>query len=404
MVHGGAGLARVPGGRVALVRGGIPGELVRASLTEVKGVLQGEVEEVLEASPDRVEPPEHPGLDYGHIRYSRQQELKAAVVEDALRRAPGKPEIQFHPLQPSPLEWAYRNTVQPAVRSRRLGYRVPGSDEVQTLERDPVAFAGINRCWGELLERGLPKGVREVVLRANDGGDVLVALIATSPQRTLLPFAHELVQAGIAVGVTYARFDPRGRFRGGHERLAGERHILQQYGEHLLSVSVSSFAQPNPAAASLLYRELATIAPRVDTAVELFAGSGGISFHLAPRVGRIEAVEIDRGSVARGEADAARLGIDNVTFRAINARKYELPANVELIAVDPPRAGLNKETRAQITESGARHLVYVSCDPATWARDVGAFTQDGWRVVFARPYDFFPHTHHVELLSLLSRD
>jgi len=357
----------------------------------------------VEASPDRVELPRHPGLDYGYIRYERQQKLKAAVVEDAMRRAGVGDVISLEPLMPSPLEWGYRNTVQPAVTERRLGYRVPGSDRVRHLDGDPVANGAINRVWGELLQRGVPKGVREVVIRGNDEGKALLALIATSPQRSLLPFAHEVVRDGVAAGVTYARFDARGRFRGGHERLAGDRHILQQYGDHLLSVSVTSFAQPNPKAASLLYRELAQIAPEAGVAVELFAGSGGISFHLAPKAGHIEAVEIDRGSVARGEADALRLGVDNLIFHALDARRYELPVDVDLVAVDPPRAGLSKDTRTAITASGAGHLIYVSCDPATWARDVAALGEDGWRVEFARPYDFFPHTHHVEMLSLLTR-
>lgn len=404
MVHGGVALARLRGGRLVLVRGAIPGELVRAEPEEVSGVLRAQVIEVLEGSPDRLPAPEHPGLDYGHIRYERQLQLKHEVVVDALRRAlKGASEAPaVATVEASPAIWGYRSTVQPVVVAGRLGYRLPGSDKAVALEHDPTANEAIQAIWLEIGNRGLPKGVREVAIRGNDQGEVLLALIATSPQRSLLPYAHDLVRAGVK-GVAYAAHDPRGRFRGGSSRLAGARRISQRYGAFEVSVSVSSFAQPNPAAASELYRQLAAAAGGGSVALELFAGSGVIAFHLAGSFNRVDAVEIDRGSVERGRDDAERLGVDNVHFHRSDVRGESIPAEVELVAVDPPRAGLGRETREAISGSRAGRLIYVSCDPATWARDVAHLQASGWRLELVRPFDFYPHTHHVELLSLLVR-
>ena len=404
MVHGGLALARLPGGRVVLVRGGIPGEVIEGDLYEASGVLRADVAEVSEPSPDRVAPPEHPGLDYGHIAYPRQLELKREVVADALKRATsGSADLkEIGPITASPRIWGYRSAVQPAVSGGGLGYRLPASDRVVRLEEDPVANRAIREAWKEVSTRGLPKGVREVAFRGNDAGEVLLALVATSPQRTLLPFAHELVRAGIH-GVSYARYDARGRFRGGSSRLAGARRIVQEYGRFRVSVSVTSFAQPNPAAATRLYERLAEVAGSGANAVELFAGSGVIAFHLAGGFERVTAVEIDRGSVERGTADAARAGIDNIAFVRADARETPLGDDVDLVAVDPPRAGLARPLREAISGSGAGRLLYVSCDPATWARDVAHFLELGWRLELAEPFDFYPHTHHVEVLSLLSR-
>jgi len=406
MVHGGVALARLSGGRLALVRGGLPGERVKASLKERSGVLQGTVNEIVDASPHRVPPSAHPGLDYSHMAYVHQLELKRSVIEDALarslRRTPSVP-----PVMAAPAVWGYRHAVQPAVAPAlggvELGYRHPESHEVVPLESDPAAVESINAAWETLRAYPFPKGVREIAFRANDAGEVLLCLVASASPRNYLHIAHDLVREGIA-GVSYAPFDPRGRFRSGAERLAGARTITQRYGPFELSVSATSFAQPNPAAASRLYAELQRWAGAGACAADLYAGSGIIGMHLAGSFERVVALEVDRSSVVRGARDARRLGIRNLEFRKVDARRApELP-KAELICVDPPRAGLAKGVRAAIDASPATRLLYVSCDVATWARDVAQFEASGWHLERLQPFDFYPQTHHIEMLSLLTRN
>ena len=438
MVHGGAALARLADGRVALVRGGLPGERVKAEVQERAGVLQGVVTEVVDASPHRITLAPgptpgrlHPGLDYSHSSYSYQLELKRGVAEDARSRALSHSKhhyskhhhskhhpqasavgssVPISPVVAAPEPWGYRSAVQPAVSrtgleagtATALGYRQPQTDTFVPLEDDPIANAGLNRVWTRLQEEGLPKGVRELALRGNDVGEVLVCLIASASAKNYLDAAHRLLGDGI-VGVSYAQYDPRGRFRRGSERLAGARSITQRYGDFDLTVSATSFAQPNPAAASQLYGELTRWAGAGAHALELYAGSGVISLHLAGGFEQVTALELDRSSVIRGERDAKRLGVDNLSFIHADARKLAALPEAELITVDPPRAGLAKAARQAITASKAARLIYVSCDVATWARDVAEFTAAGWRLERAQPFDFYPQTHHTEMLSLLTR-
>ncbi len=409
MVHGGVALARLSEGRLVLVRGGLPGERVKAEVRERAGVLQGVVAEVVDASPHRVAPNPHPGLDYSHIGYEHQLELKRSVAEDALSRAlkPGTRErVQILPVIAAPEPWGYRSAVQPAVSrttlGTELGYRQPQTDVFAALTYDPVANAGLNRVWRCLKGKGLPKGVRELALRGNDAGDVLLCLIASASTKNYLDAAHTLLADGV-VGVSYAQYDPRGRFRRGTERLAGVRSIVQRYGNFDLTVTATSFAQPNPAAASRLYAELTRWAGTGEHALDLYAGSGVIGLHLAEGFAQVTALELDRSSVTRGERDAKRLGVENLDFIHADARKLRALPNAELITVDPPRAGLAKAARQAITASGAARLIYVSCDVATWVRDVAEFEASGWRLERAQPFDFYPQTHHIEMLSLLTR-
>ena len=401
MVHGGRALTRLEDGRVALIAGALPGERVVADVAPRAGVLQGAVSEVLDPSPDRVPAPAHPGLDLGFVRYDAQLRLKAEVLQDAAHRArlelpEGEPIVV-----PSPDLWAYRSAVQPAVRDGRLGYRREGGREVVVLDEDPTAMPSVAEAWRRLAASGLPRSVQEVAIRGNERGEALVALVASAPAAALLDLAHGLTGDAIA-GVALAPHDPRGRFRSGKERLAGARFLLQRYGDVELSISATAFAQPNPAAAGAAFRDLAGLAPGGRRAVDLFAGGGAIAFHLAPRYDEVVAVEVASESVARGRRDAQRLGLDRVRFERVDAKRFELP-EADTIVVDPPRAGLSTELRTRVDASGAGSLLYLSCDVATWARDAADFVARGWRLRTVRPYDFQPHTHHLEVLSAFER-
>lgn len=404
MVHGGACLARLPDGQLALVHGGLPGETVATELKTVSGVPQGTVTDVVSASDDRIDPTRHPGLNLDYVRYERQLELKADIVRDALQRAlPRDTEpVTVAETVASPERWQYRNTVQPIVLKGRLGYLKPGTSEVVPMEADPVANPAIQKAWEALQKLGLAKGVRQVAIRGVDSGEAIVALIASASARNFIQYAHELVDTGVA-GVAYAQHDPRGRFRRGSERLAGVRQLRQQFGDYELSVTVGSFAQPNASAAGLLYRRLKEVAGTGHEVHDLYAGSGGIAFHLAEGFQNVFAFEIDRSSVERGRNDARRLGLTNVTFEGGDVKQADFGRGAELVTVDPPRSGLGREVRDLVHASDASRLIYVSCDAATWARDTADLVSKGWKLGLVEPFDFQPHTHHVEVLSHLSR-
>lgn len=401
MVHGGRALARDPEGRIVLVAGALPGERVEIEVERRSGVAMGRVLRVIEPHPERMVPPAHPGLDLAFAGYPLQLRLKAEVLLDAARRAGVELPDPGVAVRPAPRVWGYRSAIRPAVTRGRLGYRREGSAEVVPLDGDPTALPGLDRAWGVLERAELPRGVREVALRGNDDGAVLAALVAATAPRDLLDLAHRLVANGLT-GVALAPWDERGRFRAGKSRLAGTREIRQRYGRYEFSVSATAFAQPNPAAAGVLAEAVTEMVPGGAAACELFAGGGLIALHLAGRYREVVAVEIAKESVTRGRRDAERAGVDNVRFERGDARAFDLP-DAELVAVDPPRAGLAKPLREAIDAATARQLLYVSCDVATWARDAADFVARGWRLAEVRPFDFQPHTHHLELATRFER-
>ena len=152
-----------------------------------------------------------------------------------------------------------------------------------------------------------------------------------------------------------------------------------------------------------LYQRLQDIAPSGHLALDVYAGSGIIGMYLSQKFEQVRALEIDRGSIVRGQQDTERLGITNLKFIKADAKYLDIPDDADLIVVDPPRAGLNKEVRQTISASKVKQFIYVSCDVATWARDVADFEQAGWKLSYIEPFDFYPHTHHIEILSRLER-
>jgi len=242
--------------------------------------------------------------------------------------------------------------------------------------------------------------VKEVALRGSlHEGKALLGLIGGDP-RALRRTAQALVREGLE-GVVWAEPHPRGRFRGRVVPLAGRTELLEAFGGILASVSVQSFAQVNPPAAGALFQEAKALAGKGRRALELYAGSGVLSLFLAEAFQEVVAIEISKDAIRRGERDRVRLGVENLRFHRGDVREAAPFGAFDLVAVDPPRSGLSQEVLNYLLSTRPERILYIACDPATWARDVGRLVQEGYRLDFVRPYDFFPFTHHVEILSLL---
>ncbi|MFC4454957.1 class I SAM-dependent RNA methyltransferase [Deinococcus sonorensis] len=396
LVTGGLGLSRTDAG-VVLVRGALPGEEVRAEVREGRGVWQGVTREVLKPSPDRVEAPELPTTDLAHASYAAQLRYKRGFVEEALSRI-AKLDHPVNPAVPSPHQWAYRNTAQYLITAQGLGYRERRGHRAQAVEQDPLVMEQIARVVRQAdVSRLGPAS--ELSLRASRlTGEVVATLIGVGEPRDFLRASDELMDCGVA-GVTLAA--PAGRrFSAGVRLIAGESEIEEQFGQITSRVSASGFAQVNPEAAGLAYIRAAKLAGRGHLALDLYGGSGAIGRHLAPNFHRVVVMDTDKIALARGRQDVRRAGQTNLTFRLGDASSLSDP---DVIVVDPPRAGLDEEARDAIQASPAHRLVYVSCDPATWARDVGDLTRRGWTLGEVTPHDFYPQTSHVEVVSVLDR-
>jgi len=392
IVAGGYGLARTEEGTV-LVRGALPGERVTARPARKGAVLRAHAIDILEPHPSRV-PIDLPGADLP-LTYEAQLSIKADLVREALTRI-AKLDLECAPIKASPIELGYRTAAQYAVQDNRLGARAVDSDRIIPIETDPLVCEPIAKAMTLCAARPL-QGVDAIHFRASvHEGRVLVALIADSvkPAERL---ARSLEDAGIA-GVVWSEPGPKGRTRA--TTLSGADRLLDDFGGLLATVSVQSFAQVNPPAAGVMFNEAKELAGVGRTAIELFAGSGVLGLHLAGSFEQVKAVEIAADAVKRGEADARRLGVKNLTFHRGDARTIRKLGAADLIAADPPRAGVAPEV---LDAMEAPRILMISCDPSTWARDVARLAARGYRLTFARPYDFTPYTHHVEILSVLER-
>lgn len=397
IVPGGFGLARTAEG-VVFVRGALPGERLTARPREVSGVLRAFAIEILEPHPARVTFELPPGADLP-IAYEEQASIKHGLVADALARI-AKLDAEIEPVRPSPSALGYRTVAQyVAVEGGGLGARALGSDRIVPLHADALIAEPLVRAFDACRARDLAPAT-QVVFRGSIHEDrVLVGLLGDRTQR-LERLARTLHGSRIA-GVTWGETDARGRFRGKSKLLEGEATLLEDLGGILVSVSVDSFSQVNPLAAGRLYLDAATVAGSGARALDLYAGSGVMGMHLARSFTDVVAVEIAPEAVKRGRKDARRLGIENLTFDHADARTASRFFPADVVVVDPPRAGLSEGTVALLLAQQPERIVYISCDPSTWARDVGRFTASGYALTLARPYDFYPFTHHVEVLSVL---
>jgi 23S rRNA (uracil1939-C5)-methyltransferase len=399
IVSGGFGLARTERG-VALIAGALPGETVEAALQPKKGRLEGRVLKVLEASPDRVpfarDTP--PTADLAHASYEAQLRFKRDFVVESLTRI-AKLEADVLETQPSPEMWRYRNGAQYVVTEAGVGYRQPGTHKAQLIRSDPLTTElisdGLHELEGEKL---IPSG--EIAFRASLATDeVLACLIGLGKPRDYYNARKHLEELGVS-GVSFAFATLEGRFRAGVQPLFGLETILETYGDYQLSVSASSFAQVNPLAAGALYKAAVKLIGTGGSCVDLYGGGGGLAFHLAQGYERVTVVEINPDAVERGEADGQRLGIERVQFQRGDAAQIS-SLEADLISLDPPRAGLSPEALEVVVNAASPKILYVSCDPATWARDVARFVKGGYKLKHVQPWDFYPQTSHVEVLSLL---
>ncbi len=402
IVPRGLGLARQDG-RVYLVAGALPEELVEA---EAINKTEAKLLRVLEASPNRVAPPNNapPTLDLAHANYAAQLKYKQSFVQETLARI-GKIEFDVAATQPSPKQWNYRNGAQYLITTNGLAYRERGTHQAQTLRQDPLVGENINQLIANLNAQPM-LNAHEIVLRQSFSTHQILACIVGEERNTSKHTHAELKDLGV-VGLSAAEASEDGRFRGGVRQLWGETNILETYGQHALSINATAFAQVNPSATSNLYKRAAELVSELKSeteknrALDLYGGAGGLAFHIAKYFTRTTILEISPEAVRRGTRDAKRLGFTNLEFvRGDASQADELP-KPNFISLDPPRNGLNKETLQTLLNIKPKNILYVSCDPATWARDVGELSRNGYALRVVEPWDFYPQTSHVEVLSLL---
>lgn len=381
IAHGGFCVARHEG-RVVFVRHTLPGERVLARVTEGGAedrYLRADAVEVLEPSELRVDPPcryagpgRCGGCDFQHVAVAHQRVLKAQVVAEQLRRVAGLDlavTVEALPGPPDGLGWRTRAEFSVGPDGR-AGLRRHRSHEVVPLTTCPICHPAVLAAGA--LGRQWPADVRAVhVVAPSDGAAVVVAVPGGS--------APEVTERVTAAG------------------WCGE-----------LAVSAVGFWQGHPGApASFAERVLADLAPRAeDTVLDLYAGAGLFTLALAAAVGplgTVLAVESDEVAAQDARRNAAAHGQVSVRTGLVERVLRDLGGThrADLVVLDPPRAGAGREVMAAVTAMGPRAVSYVSCDPATLARDIRYAADGGYRLDALSAFDAFPMTHHVECIARL---
>lgn len=422
------------GGRVVFVPGALPGEEIAAAITRVeKRHAFARLLRVEQASPDRVPPPcplvpRCGGCCAQHMRYEATLEYKRQQVADCLSRIGGL-SLEVPPTLGAKHPWQYRNKASYpiagtadgssigfyALRSHRIvdltvpcRIQRPGSDEALRAVWDWMRSHTI-APYDEQSHSGL---LRHLVTRCTRAGEVMVILVANGD---VLPAQEELLSAlrqqvpGLASVVLSVHRAPGNTILGTEmHTLWGASTLWEQQQGLSLRLSPLSFFQVHPEQAEVLYDlalDWAALAPGA-VLVDAYSGAGGIALSAAGRAAQVVGLEIVPEAILDAEANAQANGIDNARFIQ-GAVEDTLPMllrdglSPDVLLLDPPRKGAASEVLSAIAAAKIPRLVYISCNPATLARDAGALCQMGYRARKVQPVDMFCWTGAVECVMLL---
>ena len=465
LIYGGDGLARLPArspsddrgpGKAVFVPLVLAGEKIEAAITEEKpGFARAHAESIVEASPRRVQPDceyfgRCGGCHYQHASYEHQLEIKKQILRENLRRIAKlelQSEIEVHPSPP----WNYRNRSRLQLQTRppfAVGYFKLGSHELMPIEQCPVSSPLINRGIATVWKMGqsgkaekIPAGIREVEFFANaDDTQLLVELSCSAEARRaeVRVFAEELRAALCEIEgvVAFRGSQPSARPDAAEPApllILGERFLTYHTDHASYRVSAGAFFQTNRHLTDELVK-IVTQGRSGELALDLYAGVGLFSTALACDFRHIVSVESSQLSASdlqynlpsNGKAIQAATG-QYLSRSWDSSPRHDSPphgsprhgsdkpaptgeggfafsfSTPDLVVVDPPRSGLGEPVALSLTNLGAPRVTYVSCDPATLARDLIPLLAAGYRVEQAHLVDFFPQTYHLESVLHLVR-
>ncbi len=396
--YGGESLGRLPDGRAVFVPFALPGETVQVRLVEEKaGYARGELQAVLIASPDRVLPRcSHytlcGGCHYQHIPYEKQLEIKTTILRDQLERIARLKDPPIEPCVASPNPFNYRNHVQFHLTPQgKLGYQQMRSNKTFALQECHLPEEALNQLWPLLDFEPMP-GLKRIHLRQGIEEDTILVLESNEAE------PPEVSVEDLAVSVVFQ--GPQS-----NQVLAGSEYVVMEVLDHNFRVSAGSFFQVNipvvEAMVSHLLEQL--LVHSNDTVLDIYAGVGLFSAFLAPAAERLIAIESNENACEDFTINLNEF--DNVELYQATAEEVlpDLEVRPHVIIVDPPRAGIGRQAMDGILAMSPEILAYVSCDPATLARDARRLIEAGYLLKQITPFDVFPQTYHIESISVWTR-
>ena len=431
----GSGVARVDG-QVVFAPGALPGERCSVRIAHIgRSAVFAQLLSVLTPSAHRVEPdcpyfPRCGGCALRHMDYEQELALKQAHVQSCLTRIGGQT-ISALPITGAAQTDGYRNKVQFPVQEQD-GRPVAGFFSGKTHRVIPVRHCRIQPDCADAIRGAVLAWMEQYHIRAYDeqthtgyirhiyirfgaeSGQILVCIVANCAQ---LPKKKQLVAALLAAepGITTIVFSPN--TKKGNTVLGTEFHPL--YGDGTITdtlcglqfrLSAPAFYQVNHAQAERLYEKAVQLAGLTgnETVLDLYCGTGTITLCLARHAKKAIGVEIVPQAIEDAKFNAAQNGMENAEFFCMDAGQAakmlaDRRTRPDVIVVDPPRKGVSADVIEAISAMAPQRVVYVSCDPATLARDLKLLTAAGYTLQTAEAFDLFPRCAHVETVCLLSK-
>jgi 23S rRNA (uracil1939-C5)-methyltransferase len=446
VVYGGRGLSRI-NGRVIFVDKVVPGDRVIAKVFRVKkDFAEARVIELTEKSPYRTKAPcpysEYcGGCSWQSIQYEKQLEYKHTIVEDSLNHIGKITDFQVDHVLPSSQIFGYRNKMEFSFSDKRwllpqeinekredkeiaLGLHIPGTfDKIIDIDRCLLQKEKGNEITAEVRRYVNCSGMPAYGLKSHQGfwryltlrsshyfNEWMVNIVTSehgdSPVQILASTLKDRFEEIVSI-VNNINTRKGGTAVGEWEKvLLGERSIKDKIGSFTFEISPNSFFQTNTPMAEKLYHwvEVFSSLTGKETVIDLYCGIGAISIFLAPHASRVIGMDISNSSIEDARRNSLLNGIDNCEFQCgdVKALLSQLNAKPDLLIVDPPRTGMHNKVIDQILGLLPDRIIYISCNPATMARDI-ALLKERYMVERIQPIDLFPHTYHIESVVKLQR-
>lgn len=419
MASDGKGIARTDTG-VVFVPGALPGELVEAeTVLRKREYSVARIIEIHEPNEQRTQPKcpyfgNCGGCQLQHAEYSLQLDIKSSFVEDAMTRI-GKFERTKITCIPSPKIWNYRNKASfPVKRGPTMGFYVAGSHKLVKIQSCMIIDEILNSAFDK-IQAALPtigiepydevhhKGqLRHVMLRTN-GEKLLASFILNGKlvkRKEILKIAEGFLDSTFTVNFN----DQKGNAIIGErtEILSGDGLINANVGGYQVSYDSTSFFQVNSPQAENIYSYAASLIDSNGHLLELYSGVGSMTLQLAKRAEKVTAVEEWKPAVELMKRNLELNRLSNVVPICAKSEEFMSNGAFSAVVLDPPRSGCDEKVIGQIAALKIPQVVYVSCNPATLARDLSRLRSLGYKLNSIQAFDMFPQTTHVETCVLLS--
>ncbi len=449
---------RLDNGMAVMVSGMLAsGDRVAAKIRKVRQrYIEASSVEVLESSPDRTDPRCHyfgvcGGCKLMHIRYEAQLLYKQKKVRDALVHLGNFPDPPVREALAALSPFHYRNKIEFSFSSMRyllpeelsleklerpkefaLGFHTPGNfEKVIDIDYCYLAVEEMNRVLALTREFALANALAPYAVKAHTGflrnlvvrfsenrREVMVNLVTSWHDAPLMERYRAQLESGMSGQTMTIVNNVTGRHNtvatGEQEfTVSGAGYITEQLGGLDFRISANSFFQTNSSQAEVLYQSILDVAGlcKDDTVYDLYCGTGTITLYLARHCRQVVGLEVVESSIGDARSNAELNGIPNAAFYQVDLKDFHAMLDTldhygapDVIITDPPRAGMHPKALSTLLRLRPRKIIYVSCNPASLARDGKEIAQSGYTLSSVQPVDMFPHTAHIESVACFDRD